>query len=33
MFAADVKLPERILRDTWETQERLVKRRVFTFRL
>ena len=33
MFAADMKLPERILRDTGETQQRLVKRRVFTFRL
>src|SRR5207247_2998923 len=25
MFAADMKLPERILRDTWKTQQRLVK--------
>ena len=33
MFAADVKLSERILRDTGETQQSLVKRRVFTFRL
>src|SRR5437764_554217 len=33
MFAADVKLSERILRDTGETQQSLVKWRVFTFRL
>ena len=33
VFAADMKLPERILRDTWETQDRLVKRRVFALRL
>src|SRR5207244_8911383 len=33
MFTADMKLTERILRDTGETQYRLVKRRVFTFRL
>ena len=33
MFAADMKLPERILRDTRETQHRLVKRRVFALRL
>src|SRR6266581_3493588 len=33
MFAADMKLPERILRYTGETQHRLVKRCVFTFRL
>ena len=33
MFAADMKLSERILCDTWETQERLVKRRVFALRL
>src|SRR4029077_6199583 len=33
MLAADMKLPERILRDTRETQHRLVKRRVFAFRL
>ena len=33
MFAADMKLTERILRDTGETQERLVKRRVFALRL
>src|SRR4029077_17918433 len=33
VFTADMKLPERILRDTRETQQRLVKRRVFTFGL
>ena len=33
MLAADMKLSERILCDTGETQERLVKRRVFAFRL
>src|SRR3984893_4695603 len=33
MFAADMKLPERILRDTGKTQHRLVKWRVFALRL
>ena len=33
MFAADMKLSERILCDTGETQERLVKGRVFALRL
>jgi len=31
MFAADVKLSERILRDTGEAQQRLVKLRVLAF--
>src|SRR5205809_6437105 len=33
MFAADMKLPERILRDPGEAQHRLVKRRVLALRL
>src|SRR5437667_10794070 len=33
MFAADMKLPERILRDAGEAQHRLVKRRVLALRL
>src|SRR6266567_8678159 len=33
MFAADMKLPERILRDSGEAQHRLVKRRVLALRL
>src|SRR5437870_7438267 len=33
MFATDMKLPERILRDPGEAQHRLVKRRVLALRL